>query len=258
MTTPVTQAPQKSFLLTAIFAIFLGVFGVDRFYLGKTGSALAKLFTCGGLGVWAFVDIVLVLTGKTVDKANQPLEGDNKKNRLIALGILVVLMIIGAASPKGTAGAKVTMPDTSASSSASADNSSSAPATIGDTLQAADGVTVTLDDVKFATTDNLGGKPTNGKYLVAYFTINNTSGKALTISSLLDFTAAGESGTTFDESLAGPYKNIIDGNLKDGRKLAGQVTYDVTDENTYYLTFQSDLTGDQVEFQVTPDQIGKY
>jgi TM2 domain-containing membrane protein YozV len=102
MTTPVATPPQKSFLLTAIFAIVLGVFGVDRFYLGKVGTGVIKLLTCGGLGVWALIDIILVLAGKTVDKANQPLEGVNTKNRLIAVGIIVVLIIIGAASPKGT------------------------------------------------------------------------------------------------------------------------------------------------------------
>jgi TM2 domain-containing membrane protein YozV len=258
LTTPVTPAPQKSFLLTAIFAIFLGVFGVDRFYLGKTGSALAKLFTCGGLGVWALVDIVLVLTGKTVDKANQPLEGDNKKNRLIALGILVVLMIIGAASPKGTAGAKVTMPDTSASSSASSDNSSTAPATIGDTLQAADGVTVTLNSVKFATKDDLGSAAENGKFLVADYTIVNTSGSSLTVSTILSFEASGDSGAKYTESIYGPYKTSLDGDILDGRKLTGQIAFDVAPENLYYLTFQSDLGSDPVEFQVKADQIGKY
>ncbi len=102
MTTPLVPAPQKSFLLTAIFAIVLGVFGVDRFYVGKVGTGVAKLLTLGGCGIWWLIDVILILAGKTVDKQNQPLEGVNTKNRLIAVGVLVLLIIIGAATPKGT------------------------------------------------------------------------------------------------------------------------------------------------------------
>lgn len=102
MTAPLVPAPQKSFLLTAIFAIVLGVFGVDRFYVGKVGTGIVKLLTCGGAGVWWLIDIILILAGKTVDKNNQPLAGVNTKNRLIAAGVLLLMIIIGAATPKDT------------------------------------------------------------------------------------------------------------------------------------------------------------
>ncbi len=49
-----------------IVSIFLGGIGVDRFMLGQTGLGVAKLLTCGGIGVWALVDLFLIM-GKTKD-----------------------------------------------------------------------------------------------------------------------------------------------------------------------------------------------
>jgi TM2 domain-containing membrane protein YozV len=45
------------------YSITLGGFGVDRFYLGLWKSAIGKLFSFGGLGVWTIVDIVLIGVG---------------------------------------------------------------------------------------------------------------------------------------------------------------------------------------------------
>ncbi|KAI6178589.1 TM2 domain-containing protein [Aphelenchoides besseyi] len=46
-----------------ILSISLGGFGADRFYLGLWKSAIGKLFSFGGVGIWTLVDIVLIAIG---------------------------------------------------------------------------------------------------------------------------------------------------------------------------------------------------
>lgn len=59
---------EKKRLLTAILSFFFGVFGVHRFYVGKIGTGILQLLTIGGLGIWAFVDFLIILFGEFTDK----------------------------------------------------------------------------------------------------------------------------------------------------------------------------------------------
>ncbi|WP_255432337.1 TM2 domain-containing protein [Cellulomonas sp. SLBN-39] len=90
-------------MVTWLFAWFLGYLGVDRFYLGKVGTGLLKLVTCGGAGIWFLVDLVLVLAGAQRDKAGRPLAGydEHKKVAWIVTGVAVALGAVFG----GTAGA---------------------------------------------------------------------------------------------------------------------------------------------------------
>ncbi|MDX2525712.1 TM2 domain-containing protein [Streptomyces europaeiscabiei] len=60
----------KSKIVAGILSLFLGSFGVGRFYIGHVGLGLAQLFTCGGFGIWALVDGIILLTGSNTTDSN--------------------------------------------------------------------------------------------------------------------------------------------------------------------------------------------
>jgi len=80
---PAAGISPKSRLATSLFAWFLGYFGAHRFYIGKTGSAVAMLvltlvsiplcfvivgfFILGVVGIWQLIDFIFAVAGKMRD-----------------------------------------------------------------------------------------------------------------------------------------------------------------------------------------------
>ena len=64
----------KSQLVALLLAIFVGVLGIHRFYLGYTGIGIIQLLTAGGLFIWSFIDLILIITGDL-----KPKTGDYEK-----------------------------------------------------------------------------------------------------------------------------------------------------------------------------------
>lgn len=61
---PCIRYSEHYFLTTLLYSLLLGFLGMDRFCLGQTGTAVGKLLTLGGVGVWWMVDIILLLTNR--------------------------------------------------------------------------------------------------------------------------------------------------------------------------------------------------
>ena len=58
----------KSRLVTLLLCFFLGVLGIHRFYVGKAGTGILMVLTLGGIGIWALIDLILILVGSFKDK----------------------------------------------------------------------------------------------------------------------------------------------------------------------------------------------
>ncbi|MCT4613651.1 MAG: TM2 domain-containing protein [Marinifilaceae bacterium] len=58
----------KSYIVCLLLCVFLGSFGVHRFYVGKLWTGLLMLVTFGGLGIWLVIDFILIVSGYFKDE----------------------------------------------------------------------------------------------------------------------------------------------------------------------------------------------
>lgn len=65
----------KSKIVAGVLQLLLGGFGAGRWYTGHYGIAAAQLVTCGGLGIWALIDGIMMLVGNVTDPQGRPLHG---------------------------------------------------------------------------------------------------------------------------------------------------------------------------------------
>jgi len=78
---------EKKFLVTILLCFFLGVLGAHRFYVGKIKTGVLQLVTLGGFGIWAIIDLIMIIVGIFTDKngnyismnsqADKPAESDS-------------------------------------------------------------------------------------------------------------------------------------------------------------------------------------
>ena len=89
---PVEQAAKSpySFVAALLLCFFLGGFGAHRFYVGKTGTAIAQLlltiigvvlsiilvgyFLVAAVGIWVLVDLIMIIIGSFTHKNGLPVK----------------------------------------------------------------------------------------------------------------------------------------------------------------------------------------
>ncbi|MFQ5760643.1 MAG: TM2 domain-containing protein [Acidiferrobacterales bacterium] len=62
------EKSNKGFVPAILLCFFLGALGIHRFYVGKIGTGILQLITLGGLGIWALIDFIMIVTGNFKDK----------------------------------------------------------------------------------------------------------------------------------------------------------------------------------------------
>ena len=75
---PASEVPgvfsSREWLVAPILSLLVGTLGIDRFYLGHIGLGVLKLVTCGGMGIWAIVDLILIALNALPDAEGRPLK----------------------------------------------------------------------------------------------------------------------------------------------------------------------------------------
>ena len=93
---------QRHFLAAFFLSFIFGVFGADRFYLGKYVTGFLKLITFGFIGIWAAIDLSLIMSGSMRDHwGNKLLDADKYKRFarwtviIFTVSLILVLVLIG-------------------------------------------------------------------------------------------------------------------------------------------------------------------
>lgn len=72
-----TELSHKGFVPAILLCFFFGPLGVHRFYVGKIGTGILMLLTLGGFGIWALVDMIIIITGNFRDGDGRLIKAQN-------------------------------------------------------------------------------------------------------------------------------------------------------------------------------------
>ncbi|BCW59535.1 TM2 domain-containing protein [Arthrobacter sp. StoSoilB20] len=263
---PGTGAPAKSFMVTWILSLLLGGLGVDRFYLGKIGTGIAKLLTAGGLGIWSIVDLIITLTGNARDKEGRPLQGypENKKKAWIItlvvwfagliLGILstVLSLTLVAAAVQGQSTPLPAVPSASQEAPVPSQGAATAGNSFDITVSKGNDVKVTVLDSGYTTEipEMAFMKPLNGGFLLVEVSWETTAGSSFaTFTNFEAFDAEGKKG---DRILLGSEMGGLNsGEVAAGDIQQGVIAFDIKNGPTT-VVINNDVGDKAASFTLTP------
>jgi TM2 domain-containing membrane protein YozV len=63
----------KSNTVALLLCFFIGFLGAHRFYVGKIGTGVLMLITLGAFGIWALIDMIIIIMQKFTDSEGNTL-----------------------------------------------------------------------------------------------------------------------------------------------------------------------------------------
>lgn len=137
-----------------------------------------------------------------------------------------------------------------------ADDAIEVSAKVGETLQFED-LNITLNKVRKAKGTNEWDQPTKDHFLIFDVVVENAGDEPFAMSSVMNFTAMDADGYSQDLTVFAETRGSLDGEIGPGRKLAGEIAFDVEDSNSYEFIFQDLFKQGQAIWQVTSADINE-
>ncbi len=86
---------EKKYTNTLLFAVFLGMFGAHRFYNRRYATGILMFLTYGGMFIWTFIDIILIISKRFKNSQGKVLSYDGRfyENfaNIFAVGVAVFI-----------------------------------------------------------------------------------------------------------------------------------------------------------------------